>query len=240
MLRSTGGAIVVAVESAEGSGTRYLGLVTAVFVTCLVVSNIIAVKIIDVGGVIVPAAVIVFPISYIFGDILTEVYGFARSRQVIWTGFACNALAVSAIVVAGALPAAGFWDAQDSYLRILGYSPRLLLASFLAYLVGEFLNSLVLARMKVATGGRWLWMRTIGSTLVGQAADSIVFIGIAFVLTMPWAELARLIVTQWIVKCAYEAAATPLTYLAVGFLKRREKVDHFDRDTSFNPFRLKA
>ncbi len=224
----------------ERTGYRYLNLVTAVFVTCLITANIIAVKLIDVGGLIVPAAVIIFPISYIFGDILTEVYGYARSRQVIWIGFGCNALAVLAIAIGGWLPPAPFWDGQEAYVRILGYSPRLLGASFVAYLVGEFLNSFVLAKMKIATRGRWLWARTIGSTLVGQGADSLVFITLAFVGTMTVGQLARVVVTQWLFKSAYEALATPLTYMVVRFLKRAEREDYYDYDTDFNPFRLEA
>ena len=149
-------------------------------------------------------------------------------------------MAVAAILVGGWLPAAGFWEAQTAYDRILGYTPRLLGASFAAYLVGEFLNSLVLAKMKLATKGRWLWMRTIGSTVVGQAADSLVFIGLAFAGTLPLTDLARLMVTQWIVKCVYEAVVTPGTYAVVGFLKKREQVDHYDWQTNFNPFRLKG
>ena len=140
--------------------SRWFLLITAVFVTCLITANIIAVKMIAIGGLVLPAAVIIFPISYIIGDILTEVYGYASARRVIWLGFFCNVLAVVAIWGGQRLPAAGFWDAQASYERILGYTPRLLIASFLAYLVGEFSNSFVLAKMKIATRGRWLWSRT--------------------------------------------------------------------------------
>ena len=227
--------------SAPGApGYRYLSLVTAVFVTCLITSNIIAVKIIDVVGVVVPAAVVIFPLSYLFGDILTEVYGYARSRQVIWIGFGCNALAALAIWIGGRLPSAVFWDGQAAYVRILGSTPRLLLASFSAYLVGEFLNSLVLARMKVATRGKWLWTRTIGSTLVGQGADSLIFILIAFGGSLSTANLARVVIAQWLVKSAYETIATPVTYAIVGFLKRTEREDHYDYQTDFNPFRLKG
>ena len=224
----------------EKQGYRYLNLVTAVFVTCLVTSNIIAVKIVDVFGVVVPAAVVIFPISYIFGDILTEVYGYSRSRQVIWIGFACNALAVLAIWIGGRLPPAVFWNGQEAYTRILGSTPRILLASFIAYLAGEFLNSLVLARMKVLTRGRWLWTRTIGSTLIGQGADSVVFILAAFAGSFSAANLAGVVLAQWLVKSAYEILATPATYLIVGFLKKAEREDWYDRDTDFNPFRLRG
>jgi queuosine precursor transporter len=224
----------------ERQGYRYLNLMTAVFVTCLITSNIIAVKIIDVAGVIVPAAVVIFPLSYLFGDILTEVYGYARSRQVIWIGFGCNALAVLAIWIGGRLPSAAFWDGQTAYVRVLGSTSRLLLASFAAYLAGEFLNSLVLARMKIATGGRWLWTRTIASTLVGQGADSLIFIVVAFGGSLSAANLARVVIAQWLVKSAYETLATPLTYAIVGFLKRTEREDYYDYQTNFNPFRLKG
>ncbi len=223
---------------------RYLPLVTAIFVTCLIVSNIIAVKLAAFGPWYLPAAVIIFPISYIFGDVLTEVYGYARARQVIWIGFGCNLLAVAAIWVGGLLPAAPFWNAgvydsagaaQQAYAAILGFTPRLLAASFTAYLAGEFLNSFVLARLKVATAGRHLWARTIGSTLIGQLADSGIFILIAFAGILPAGALGQTILTQWIFKSAYEAAATPLTYAVVNFLKRVENEDVFDRNTNFNP-----
>jgi uncharacterized integral membrane protein (TIGR00697 family) len=179
-----------------------------------------------------------FPISSIFGDVLTEVYGYARARQVIWLGFACNALVVLAILAAGVLPGAPFWTAGDqaAYDRILGFTPRLLLASFLAYLVGEFVNSYVLARLKVATRGRRLWLRTISSTLAGEGLDSLVFITIAFYGTP--VDLGTTIVTQWLFKSAYEVIGTPLTYLIVGWLKRIEGVDHFDYHTDFNPVAL--
>jgi queuosine precursor transporter len=209
--------------------------VVGLFVTCLVIANIIAVKLVTVFGLTVPAAIIIFPVSYIVGDILTEVYGYRQARRVIWLGFACNLVAVIAIWLGGLLPAASFWDGQTSYDRILGYTPRLLVASFLAYLVGEFANSFVLARMKVATNGRFLWARTIGSTIVGQALDSLIFITIAFFGTIPTDALLIAITTQWLVKSAYEAAATPITYLVVNFLKRKEGIDTFDRDTRFNP-----
>lgn len=233
---------------------RFLPFVTAVFVTCLIVSNIIAVKIAAfgrlplVGPLFLPVAVVVFPISYIFGDVLTEVYGYARARQVIWIGFGCNLLAVAAVWVGGWLPGAPFWTAgvfdsplaaQVAYDAILGFTPRLLAASFAAYLAGEFLNSYVLAKLKVATAGKWLWLRTISSTLVGQLADSGIFIAIAFAGVVPPSALGRLMLTQWLFKCAYEAAATPLTYAAVGALKRLEKEDHYDRDTNFNPLALR-
>lgn len=219
----------------ERHSSRFL-LIAALFVTCLIVSNVTAVKLIMVAGLILPAAVVIFPISYILGDVLTEVYGYARARQVIWLGFLCNLFAVAAIAVAGALPAAGFWGGQEAWDVILGATPRILAASFAAYLVGELVNAYVLARLKVATEGRFLWLRTIGSTLVGQLLDSAVFITIAFAGVMPAEIMLGAVVTQWLVKSAYEALATPLTYAAVGYLKRVEGVDVYDRDLHFSPF----
>ncbi|MBI2957611.1 MAG: queuosine precursor transporter, partial [Chloroflexi bacterium] len=215
---------------------RWLTVISVLFVTCLITANIIAVKLIAIGPFVVPAGVIIFPVSYIFGDILTEVYGYSVARRVIWTGFLGNLLAVAAIWLAQVLPAASFWEGQRSYETILGYTPRLLAASFLAYLVGEFLNSFVLARMKTVTRGRWLWSRTIGSTLAGEGADSLVFITVAFFGAMAAGPLGAMVVTQWLFKVAYEVAATPLTYGAVAFLKRQEKVDSYDVGTKFNPF----
>lgn len=215
-------------------------LVVSIFITSLITANIMAVKLIEVFGLILPAAIIIFPISYIVGDVLTEVYGFQHARRTIWLGFFCNLVAVLALSVGQALPAASFWDGQESYERILGYAPRLLTASFLAYLVGEFVNSAILARMKIATKGRYLWARTIGSTLAGQALDSAIFITLAFAWTMTGADLVETIITQWLVKSAYEAAATPLTYAVVGFLKRKEGLDVYDHRTRFSPFSLRV
>ncbi len=222
-------------SSAPTRYSQWFVLVTAVFITCLITANIIAVKLVNVFGLVLPAAVIIFPVSYIFGDVLTEVYGYRQARRVIWLGFFCNLIAVIAIWAGQVLPAASFWDGQTAYERILGYTPRLLIASFLAYLVGEFANSFVLAKMKIATRGRWLWMRTIGSTLVGEGLDSLVFITLAFAGTIPLSGLASAIVTQWLAKTVYEAAVTPLTYRIVNFLKRREGVDVYDYETRFNP-----
>ena len=210
-------------------------VVAGVFITCLVVANIIAVKLISVGGLVLPAAIIVFPVSYIFGDILTEVYGYRWARRVIWLGFLCNLLAVLAIWLGGLLPAAPVWGDQQAYVSILGYAPRLLAASFVAYVVGEFANSFVLAKMKIRTRGRFLWTRTIGSTVVGQGLDASVFIAIAFAGTLPGWVLAGSILTHWVLKTLYEVVATPFTYLVVNYLKKREGVDTYDYDTDFNP-----
>ncbi|GBC63258.1 transporter [Desulfonema ishimotonii] len=220
----------------EKEYSKWFVLTAVTFVTCLITANIIAVKLINIAGLILPAAVIIFPVSYIVGDVLTEVYGYKQARQVIWLGFFCNILAVAAIWAGGLLPAAAFWDGQAAYERILGFAPRLLMASFIAYLIGEFANACVLAKMKILTGGKWLWTRTIGSTLVGQGLDSVVFVFVAFSGVIPLEGMISAIITQWLFKSCYEAAATPFTYMVVGFLKRREGVDVYDRDTQFNPF----
>jgi uncharacterized integral membrane protein (TIGR00697 family) len=227
---------------------RWLPLIAAVFVTSLIIANIIAVKLVSVGSLVLPAAILIFPVSYIFGDILTEVYGYARARRVIWIGFGCNLLAVIVIWLSIELPPAPFWKldpldsaetSQQAYRAIFGFTPRILVASFIAYLMGEFLNSYVLAKMKIATEGRHLWLRTIGSTIVGQFADSAVFIFLAFAGMVPSGALGMLVVTQWLTKSAYEALATPLTYGAVNYLKRVEREDHYDRETDFNPLKWK-
>ncbi|HLH72226.1 MAG TPA: queuosine precursor transporter [Chloroflexota bacterium] len=213
--------------------TRLLPVITALFVTALLTANIIAVKLFVVAGVVLPAGVVVFPLSYLFGDVLTEVYGYAQARRVIWLGFFCNLLMVVAIYVGQILPPAGFWQGQGAYESILGFTPRLLVASFIAYLIGEFANSFVLAKLKILTRGRWLWTRTISSTAVGQALDSSVFITIAFAGSVP--DLGSLILAQWLFKTLYEIVATPLTYVVVNRLKRAEKIDTFDYDTNFSP-----
>jgi queuosine precursor transporter len=213
---------------------------TALFVTCLLTANTIAAKLITIGGVTLTAGIVIFPVSYILGDVLTEVWGYAAARRVIWLGFAGNAVMVAAVWLGGELPPAPFWKGQVAYQEILGQAPRILLASFVAYLVGEFANSYVLARLKIVTAGRWLWVRTIGSTIVGEGLDSIVFVALAFAVTVPPGVLVEIIVNQWAVKVVYEAAATPLTYAAVAWLKSREQVDTFDYHTDFNPLRLRG
>ena len=224
---------------------RFL-VIAALFITCLITANIIAVKLITLGiepirhggfqfpGPL-PAAIVIFPLSYIFGDILTEVYGYRQARKIIWLGFLCNLIAVLAFWVAGQIPALDS-DVQNAYERILGYTPRLLVASFSAYLVGEFANSFVLAKLKIKTKGRFLWTRTIGSTIVGEGLDALVFITIAFGGTMSWALIGGIILTHWLVKTGYEVVATPFTYMVVNFLKKKEGLDTYDHDTDFNPF----
>jgi uncharacterized integral membrane protein (TIGR00697 family) len=226
------------VARAEGRYSGAFVVLACVFVTCLVTANIIAVKIFALApGWYVPAGIVIFPLSYLFGDVLTEVYGYAAARRVIWLGFACNLLAVVAIAVGSALPAAPFWHDQGAYATILGFAPRLLFASFCAYLAGEFVNSFVLAKLKIATGGRWLWTRTIGSTFVGEGIDTVIFLTLAFGISgiLPADALVRAILIQWAIKVVYEIVATPFTYAIVGYLKRREGQDPFDTATNFSP-----
>lgn len=216
-------------------------ILAGLFVTSLIVANIIAVKLIALpGGLFVPAGVVIFPLSYLFGDVLTEVYGYAAARRVIWLGFGCNLIAVIAFLVAVGLPPAPFWQEQPAFSAILGFTPALLIASFCAYLVGEFLNSFVLAKLKIMTKGRWLWTRTIGSTLIGEGADTIVFITLAFGVAagLTASEVLRAILVQWAFKVLYEIVATPLTYAIVNALKRREGIDYFDTHTNFSPIVL--
>jgi len=213
-------------------------VVVALFVTCLITANIIIAKQISIGGIILPAAIIIFPLSYIIGDVLTEVYGYQQARRVIWLGFLCNLIAVLAIWIGKLLPPASVFEAQAAYERILGSTPRFLLASFVAYLAGEFANSFVLAKMKILTKGQWLWTRTIGSTLVGQGVDTLIVLIIAFVGVLSFPVLGIMILSHWLVKSAYEAIATPLTYVVVGYLKRKEGVDAYDYGIDFNPLRI--
>jgi queuosine precursor transporter len=230
------------VARADGRYSGWFVVLACVFVTGLVIANIIAVKVFAVRpGWFVPAGIIIFPLSYLFGDVLTEVYGYAAARRVIWLGFACNLLAVVAIGIGGALPSAPFWQHQGAYDTILGFAPQLLFASFCAYLVGEFVNSFVLAKLKIATRGRWLWTRTIGSTFVGEGIDTIIFITLAFGITgiMSGNVLVQAILLQWAIKVVYEIVATPFTYLVVGYLKRREGQDPFDTQTNFSPIVFK-
>jgi len=214
--------------------SQRLVIIAAIFATCLITANIIAAKVISLGPVILPAAIIIFPLSYILGDILTEVYGYRWARRVIWLGFACNLIFVIFIWVGQVLPPASFWEGQEAYETILGFTPRLLAASFCGYLAGEFVNSFVLAKMKILTRGRWLWTRTIGSTIVGEGLDTAIFITLAFIGTPSF--VAIMILYHWLAKTCIEAAATPLTYTVVNYLKRKEAIDTYDYETNFNPF----
>ncbi|HZS69512.1 MAG TPA: queuosine precursor transporter [Burkholderiales bacterium] len=216
----------------------------AAFVTVLICSNLIGpAKIVQVDGwPAFGAGIIFFPISYVFGDVLTEVYGYARARRVIWAGFGGLAFASIMASVVVALPPAPFWKNQDAYEIAFGTTWRIALASMFAYFCGEFANSYVLAKMKILTAGRWLWTRTIGSTIVGEAVDSALFYPLAFYHSglMPNEVLPAIMLAQFVGKVGVEVVFTPVTYKVVGFLKRAEQEDYYDRNTDFSPFRLKV
>jgi queuosine precursor transporter len=233
----------------SGRRYRYFDLIMAVFVTVLVVSNIASsAKIVDLGFSLVgvrmafDGGTILFPVSYIFGDILTEVYGYKKSRRVIWTGFACLAMSAGIFALLRLLPGESQWQqyaGDAAYLAILGAmsSGGIVLASLGGYWSGEFTNSFILAKMKILTRGRWLWMRTIGSTIVGELVDTLVFVTIASLFKVfPWYLFLTLTLTNYLFKCAVEALMTPLTYAAVAALKKSEHEDYYDGDTNFNPF----
>lgn len=217
---------------------RYFDLIMALFVAVLLISNVASSKILNLGPFTFDGGTILFPISYIFGDILTEVYGYRRSRRVIWTGFGCSALAALTFMIVGALPPASGWEHQEAFMAILGQTPRIVIASLVAYFAGEFSNSYVLAKMKILTRGRWLWTRTIGSTLVGEGVDTLLFVTIAFAGTLSTSLLFSVILSNYIFKCGVEVMATPLTYQIVRWLKQAEQEDYFDYGTDFNPFKF--
>lgn len=218
---------------------RYYDMLVSAFVAVLLISNVLAPKLIEVGPFLFSGAQLLFPVTYIFGDIFTEVYGYAGSRRAIWNGFIASALMTVVSVTVVALPPAPGWPHQREYETVLGVMPRLVIASLIAYWAGEFANSFVMARMKVLSSGRYLWMRTIGSTAVGQAVDTILVITIAFAGIWSFSDIVRVIISGYIGKVAYEAAATPVTYAVVNFLKRKEGVDIMDSDTDFNPFKAR-
>ena len=227
---------------------RYFDLIMVAFVAVLLISNIIVVKVwqlgpfrlgpLTLGPWITDGATFLFPISYIFGDILTEVYGYARSRRVIWAGFVAIGAAAAIYSAVGVLPAAADWPYQEAYTTILGQVPRFAVAGLIAFWAGEFCNSFALARLKILTNGRRLWVRTIGSTIVGQAVDTTIFATIGFWGILPPGGIWDLIRFGFVFKVGYEALATPVTYAVVAFLKRAEQEDYYDIGTDFNPFRL--
>ena len=215
---------------------RYLDLLTVTFVVVLLVSNLVAQKICVIGPFAVSGAILLFPITYIFGDIFTEVYGFAASRRAIWLGFFATLLLYGIAAVTIALPPAPGFVHQQAFQTVFGFIPRILAASLIAFWCGEFANSYVMAQLKLLTQGRALWSRTIGSTVVGQAVDTVLVILLTFAGTYPLSTLANMIATGYALKVGYEVLATPLTYLVIGTLKRAEHSDPFDRHESFNPF----
>jgi uncharacterized integral membrane protein (TIGR00697 family) len=237
-----------AVEAAalKGRSFRYFDFVMAAFVTILLLSNVLGagkvatINLPGIGEWPFGAGILFFPISYVIGDVLTEVYGFARARRCIWAGFAALLFMAFMAQVVVALPPAATWEGQAAYEAVFGQVPRIVLASMGAFWAGEFANSFVLAKMKIATQGRYLWARTIGSTVVGQGVDSLIFYPLAFWGVWDSETLLVVLLTQWALKVAWEALLTPATYAVVGFLKRREGVDVFDSGTDFTPFRVKA
>lgn len=218
---------------------RHFDLVMALFVAVVLISNVASTKFVKLGPFSFDGGTILFPVSYIFGDILTEVYGYRRSRRVIWTGFGCAALMAGVLALVGALPAAEGWENQAAYQAILGTTPRIVLGSLVAYFAGEFSNSFVLAKMKIWSQGRWLWTRTIASTLVGEGVDSVLFVLIAFAGAIPWSLLWVTVASNYLFKCGVEALMTPVTYWVTGALKRSEQEDVYDVGTDFNPFKMR-
>jgi len=223
-------------QNATDAGYRYYDLIMAAFVAVLLISNVASSKFVKLGPFSFDGGTLLFPVSYIFGDVLTEVYGYARSRRVIWTGFGA-ALAMALIfMLVGALPPAEGWENQPAYDAILGLTPRIVAASLIAYWAGSFSNAWVMARLKVAVHGRWLWLRTISSTLVGEGIDTLLFVLIAFYGQWPGGLLLAVILSNYVFKCGLEALMTPLTYRVVNGLKRAEGEDYYDLQTNFSPF----
>jgi hypothetical protein len=220
---------------------KYYDLIMAVFVTVLLCSNLIGpAKVWEVGPIQLGAGILFFPMTYLFGDILTEVYGYARSRRVVWAGFSALLFASFMSWVVLALPPAAGWQQQQAYETVFGTTPRVALASMAAYFAGEFCNSYVLAKMKIATQGRWLWSRTIGSTIAGEAVDSVIFYPLALYGVLTDELLLSVMLANYLAKVFWEIVATPLTYKVVGYLKRVEQEDFYDLNTHFTPFSLQA
>ena len=215
--------------------SRLFMCIGIVFVTCLLLSNLVAGKMWAVTeNITLPAAVILFPLTYIIGDVFTEVYGFRNARNIIWLGFACSFFAVLIYLLTIALPHPGYWENQEAYSVVLGTTPRVAIASFAGYLFGEFSNSIVLSKMKVATKGKRLWLRTILSTIVGEGLDSVIFITISFWGTMDNSVVLQMILFQYLFKVGYEALFTPVTYLVVRAVKKAEGIDVYDEGIRYN------
>ena len=233
-------------DALAGHRFRYFDLVMAAFVTVLLLSNVIgAAKIAQVGLPLIGdwpfgAGILFFPLGYVIGDVLTEVYGFAHARRCIWAGFVALLFMAFMAAVVVALPPAPGWEGQAAYEAVFGQVPRIVFASIAAFWAGEFANSWVLARMKLLTAGRMLWTRTIGSTAVGQAVDSLIFYPLAFLGVWPTGQVIQVLVTNYLLKVLWEVLLTPATYAVVGWLKRREGVEVFDAGTDFTPFRARV
>jgi queuosine precursor transporter len=219
---------------------KYLDVLTTAFVVVLLVSNLVAQKVCLIGPFAVSGAVLLFPVTYIFGDVFTEVYGFSASRRAIWLGFFGTALLYIMATIVISLPAAPGWQNQQAFATVFGFIPRILTASLIAYWAGEFANSYTMAKLKLLTNGEKLWTRTIGSTVVGQAVDTVLVITLTFAGIYPARMLVNIIATGYLLKVGYEVLATPITYLVVGWLKRSEHSDAFDRNENFNPFSFRG
>lgn len=217
---------------------KYYSVITGLFTACLVISNILDTKIFSFLSFDLPGGIVLFPIVYVFGDILTEIYGYSHSRKVIWTGFAALMLMIVTSTLVQYLPAASFWTLQPQYDAILGKVPRIVMASVSAYLCGEFVNATVIAKMKVKSQGRHLPLRLILSTIAGQLVDTTIFVVIAFAGVLPNASLLSVIFSGWLVKVVWEIVALPLTLPLIRWLKRSEGENYFDETTNFNPFKL--
>lgn len=218
---------------------KYLDVITVFFVTFLLISNVVASKILMLGPLAIDGGGLLFPLTYIFGDILTEVYGYKKTRKAIWLGLSANLLMAAMFMLVGIMPPAVDWPNQEAYMTILGQSSRIVLASVTAYFIGEFINSFILAKMKILTRGKLLWSRTIGSTLVGEAFDTTIFMIIAFWGVLPWDLFILVGLSGYLLKVAVEVLFTPFTYLIINFLKKKENEDYYDTKTNFNPFLLK-
>ncbi|KKU72128.1 MAG: hypothetical protein UX98_C0019G0012 [Parcubacteria group bacterium GW2011_GWA2_47_26] len=218
--------------------SKYFLYIAISFVALLMISNTVAVKLIGIGPFVFAGAIFIFPLTYIFGDILTEVYGYRATRKIIWSAFVALIVMSLAYLFVQWLPAASFWGGQEAYSTILGFVPRIVFGSIVAFFIGEFCNSFVLSRMKVLMNGKHLWMRTIGSTIVGEGVDTIVFVLIAFYGTLPLAALFTVIWSGYLFKVGYEVIATPITYLIVGWLKKAEGIDVYDKGINYNPFHI--
>jgi hypothetical protein len=216
----------------------FLPVITGLFVGVLILSNILASKMVQIGPFVFDGGTLLFPLSYIFGDVLTEVYGYKNSRKVIWTGLAMLILMAVNIWIIGALPHEASWTLQEDFNNILMMMPRIVLASIIAYFAGEYSNSVVLSFMKVKTGGKYLWTRTIGSTVVGEFFDSVLFVAIAFAGLYPTGVLVVMAVSNYLFKTAIEVLFTPITYAIVGFVKKHERSDAFDYGEHYNPLPL--
>lgn len=217
---------------------KYYDVIACLFVAVLIISNIASAKVSHIGPFDFDGGTVLFPIAYIFDDILTEVYGYAKSRKIIWLGFISLAAMAATLAVVQYLPAAPGWTGQQAYEQVIGFVPRIVLASMTAYWLGEFLNSYVLAKMKLWTNGKMLWTRTVGSTIAGEAIDTVTFTSIAFYGVIPLATMFNIMATIYVFKVLYEILATPITYKVISFLKKSENVDYFDKDTNFTPFKL--